>query len=157
MSQSEAINALAKGGRTNLLGLILRLAARVPFLFIAGRLYGPDIVGRYALAVLAIEFAALVSTLGLKRGLAQALASTDRPHSHVVWDAMLVALFAGLIAALALFFFPEAMYPNSRATGLEPLVGFVAIAIAWSDVSLAALAYRLNVAAQVKARAVVDT
>jgi len=156
MSRSEAIDALAKGGRTNILGLILRLAARVPFLFIAGRLYGPDIVGRYALAVLAIEFAALVSTLGLKRGLAQALASTDRPHSHVVWDAMVVALLAGIVAGLLLFFFPEAMFPNSRATGLEPLIGFVAIAIAWSDVSLAALAYRLNVAAQVKARAVIE-
>jgi O-antigen/teichoic acid export membrane protein len=156
MSQSDAIDALAKGGRTNILGLILRLAARIPFLFIAGRLYGPEIVGRYALAVLVIEFAALVSTLGLKRGLAQALASTDRPHSHVVWDAMVVAFIAGLIAALILYFFPQAMYPNSRVTGLTPWVGFVAIAIAWSDVSLAALAYQHNVAAQVKARAVIE-
>jgi O-antigen/teichoic acid export membrane protein len=156
MSQSEAINALAKGGRTNILGLILRLAARVPFLFIAGRLYGPEIVGRYALAVLVIEFAALVSTLGLKRGLAQALASTDRPHSHVVWDAMVVAFVAGLIAALILLAFPQAMYPNSVVSGLSPFVGFVVIAIAWSDVSLAALAYQHNVAAQVKARAVIE-
>jgi hypothetical protein len=41
--------------------------------------------------VLVIEFAALVATLGLKRGLAQALSKTDRPHAHVVWDAMAVA------------------------------------------------------------------
>ena len=34
------IAALAKGGRTNFLGFLLRLAARLPFLFIAGRMYG---------------------------------------------------------------------------------------------------------------------
>ncbi|NWM24637.1 lipopolysaccharide biosynthesis protein, partial [Escherichia coli] len=97
-SGGEDINALAKGGRTNILGFVLRLAARLPFLFIAGRAYGPDIVGRYAIAVLVIEVAALLATLGLKRGLAQALAGTDRPHAHVVWDAMVVALIASLIA-----------------------------------------------------------
>ena len=42
------IAALAKGGRTNFLGFLLRLAARLPFLFIAGRLYGADALGRWA-------------------------------------------------------------------------------------------------------------
>lgn len=32
---------LAKGGRTNIGGFVLRLVARLPFLFVAGRLYGP--------------------------------------------------------------------------------------------------------------------
>ena len=36
----EDIAALAKGGRTNFFGFLLRLAARMPFLFIAGRFYG---------------------------------------------------------------------------------------------------------------------
>jgi hypothetical protein len=30
------LNTLAKGGRTNFFGFLLRLAARLPFLFIAG-------------------------------------------------------------------------------------------------------------------------
>ncbi|HSX55163.1 MAG TPA: lipopolysaccharide biosynthesis protein, partial [Sphingomonas sp.] len=64
--QSDDIAALAKGGRTNIFGFILRLAARLPFLFIAGRLYGPEIVGRFALAVVVVELAALLATLGLK-------------------------------------------------------------------------------------------
>ena len=88
---NKANLALAKGGRTNIAGFALRLLARLPFLFIAGRLYGPDIVGRFALAVVVVEFAALVATLGLKRGLAQALTGTDRPHVDVAWDAMAVA------------------------------------------------------------------
>ena len=45
------IAAIAKGGRTNLLGFPLRLMARIPFLFIAGRLYGEDALGRFASAL----------------------------------------------------------------------------------------------------------
>ena len=43
---------LAKGGRTNFFGFLLRLAARLPFLFIAGRIYGPELLGRFAYAVI---------------------------------------------------------------------------------------------------------
>ena len=39
------IAQLAKGGRTNFFGFLLRLAARLPFLFIAGRWYGADVLG----------------------------------------------------------------------------------------------------------------
>lgn len=152
----DDIAALAKGGRTNIFGFLLRLLARLPFLFIAGRLYGPDIVGRFALAVVVVEFAALVATLGLKRGLAQALTATDKPHVCVVWDAMAVAFVASILASAILFLFPQAMYPNSELYGAERFLSLVVVAIAWSDVSLAALAYRLNVKATVTARAVVE-
>jgi hypothetical protein len=37
--------ALAKGGRTNFLGFLMRLAGNIPFLFIAGRLYGAASLG----------------------------------------------------------------------------------------------------------------
>ena len=69
----DDIAALAKGGRTNIFGFLLRLAARLPFLFIAGRWYGADALGRFAYAVLVVEFIAQIATLGLKRGLAGAL------------------------------------------------------------------------------------
>lgn len=152
----DDIAALAKGGRTNIFGFALRLAARLPFLFIAGRVYGPEIVGRFAIAVLVVELAALLATLGLKRGLAEALSKTDRPHAHVVFDALLVALIASLIGSAVLFVFPQIMYPNSEVIGLERLLPLVIFAVAWSDVMLAALAYRLNVKAAVTARAVVE-
>src|SRR3546814_6599131 len=85
-SQQDDIAALAKGGRTNIFGFLLRLAARLPFLFIAGRWYGADALGRFAYAVLVVEFIAQLATLGLQRGLAGALAQTKRPHSHVVTE-----------------------------------------------------------------------
>ncbi|MES2754867.1 MAG: lipopolysaccharide biosynthesis protein [Pseudomonadota bacterium] len=155
-ASTDDIGALAKGGRTNIAGFALRLLARLPFLFIAGRIYGADLVGRFALAVVVVELAALVATLGLKRGLAQALSTTDRPHVDVVWDALAVALGASLAASAVLFAFPEIMYQDNTASWIERLLPLIAVAIAWSDISLAALAYRRDVKATVTARAVVE-
>jgi len=150
------IDTLAKGGRTNIAGFILRLAARIPFLFIAGRFYGPDLVGRFAIAVVVVELAALLSTLGLKRGLAQALSQSDDPPSNIVWDALALAFVVSMLASAVLIAFPQIMYPNSAIGGLDRFFPCIIVAVAWSDVSLAALAYRLNVKAAVTARAVVE-
>lgn len=161
MTETGAANndiaELAKGGRTNMFGFVLRLAARIPFLFIAGRMYGPDALGRFAYAILVIELAAQLATLGLKRGLAQQLATAeDRPHAHVVFDGLLVAGVASALAACFLIAVPQLMFPNSALNGLDRLLPLVIFALAWSDVSLAALAYRHNVAATVRARAVIE-
>jgi O-antigen/teichoic acid export membrane protein len=148
--------ALARGGRINFFGFCLRLAARLPFLFIAGRIYGATALGRFAYAVLIVEFAAQLATLGLKRGLAQQLAHTDKPHACIAWDALIVAAAGSAIAMAILITFPEAMYPNSSIEGLDRLLPITVIALAWSDIMLAALAYRNDVASTVRARAVVE-
>ena len=153
---NEDLAALAKGGRTNFLGFLLRLAARLPFLFVAGRIYGAEALGRFAYAILVVEFAAQIATLGLKRGLAQQLSSTDKPHVCVVWDGMLVAFLASAVATVILILFPGMMFPNSPIHGLEWLLPLVVFAVAGSDVALAALAYRHNVQATVTARAIVE-
>ena len=150
------IAALAKGGRTNFFGFLLRLAARLPFLFIAGQLYGPELLGRFAYAVIVIEFAAQLATLGLKRGLAEQLSTTDKPHSCIVMDAIVAALLASAIATIILMVFPQAMFPTGDLYGAEWLLPLVIFAIAGADVALAALAYRHNIAATVKARAIVE-
>ena len=149
--------ALARGGRINFFGFILRLLARLPFLFIAGRIYGAEALGRFAYAVLIVEFAAQLATLGLKRGLAQQLSqTTDKPHVWIVWDALLVAAVGSAIAMTLLMLFPQAMYPNSEIAGLDWLLPVTIFALAWSDITLAALAYRHDVGATVRARAIVE-
>jgi O-antigen/teichoic acid export membrane protein len=148
--------ALARGGRINFFGFVLRLAARLPFLFIAGRVYGAEALGRFAYAILIVEFAAQLATLGLKRGLAQQLAATDKPHACVVWDALLVAALGSALAMAILMVFPQAMFPNSAITGLEWLLPITVIALAWSDIMLAALAYRHDVTSTVRARSVIE-
>ena len=148
--------ALAKGGRTNVFGFLLRLAARIPFLFIAGRIYGPEALGRLAYTVIVIEFAAQLATLGLKRGLAFQLTSEERDASHIVWDAMLVVLAASAVFTALLVAFPQAMFPNSEIRGLDQMMGGLVFIIAATEIMLAALAYRFDVAATVRARALVE-
>jgi O-antigen/teichoic acid export membrane protein len=153
---SADLAALARGGRINFFGFILRLLARLPFLFIAGRMYGAEQLGRFAYAVLILEFASQLATLGLKRGLAQQLARTDKPHVCVVADALLVAAIGSAVAMTVLALFPQAMFPNSEIHGMEWALPVTIFALAWSDICLAALAYRHDVGATVRARAVVE-
>jgi O-antigen/teichoic acid export membrane protein len=148
--------ALAKGGRTNIFGFLLRLAARVPFLFIAGRFYGPAAMGRLAIAILVVEFAAQLATLGLKRGLALQLTDDARDPGHSVWDAMLLVLIVATPLTALLIAFPQAMFPNSTINGFDRLLPLVIFAFAGTDIMLAALAYRFNVRASVTARAIVE-
>ena len=153
---SADLAALARGGRINFFGFVLRLMARLPFLFIAGRMYGAEQLGRFAYAVLIVEFAAQLATLGLKRGLAQQLARTDKPHVCVVADALLVAAIGSAVAMTILAIFPQAMFPNSEITGMEWALPVTVFALAWSDICLAALAYRHDVTSTVRARAIVE-
>ena len=147
---------LARGGRLNVFGFVLRLAARLPFLFIAGRIYGADSLGRFAYAVLTVEFAAQLAALGLRRGLAQMLANSKRPQSWVVADALLVAAVGSAIGMAILFAFPRAMYPTTVIHGMDRMLAITVIAISWTDIALAALAYHDDVASTVRARSIVE-
>ncbi|MGN6850631.1 MAG: lipopolysaccharide biosynthesis protein [Sphingomicrobium sp.] len=148
--------SLARGGRLNVFGFVLRLAGMVPFLFIGGRIYGPAALGRFAYAVLAVEFAAQVSALGLRRGLAQLLANGKKPQAWIVADAMLVAAIASAVGTAILVLFPKAMYPTTQVHGLDRLLAITVLAISWTDIALAALAYHNDVASTVRARSVVQ-
>ncbi len=155
-AEQQDIAALAKGGRTNFLGFLLRLAARIPFLFIAGRLYGAEDLGRFASATIAVELAAQLSTLGQKRGLAQQLARDDRDGAEVVADALLLSGFVAAVLAALLYAFPAPMFPSGHFTPLQRLLPLTVLPIALGDIALAALAYRFDVGATVRARSVVE-
>ncbi len=155
-TDEEDIQALAKGGRTNVFGFLLRLAARIPFLFIAGRLYGPEALGRFAYAILIIEFAAQLASLGLRRGLAELLAKDDRPHAHMIADALFAAMAASAVGAAFLIMLPELMFPNSGINGLDRFLPLAIFAIVGTDIALSALAYKFDIASTVRARAIVE-
>jgi hypothetical protein len=124
---------LARGGRLNVFGFVLRLIARLPFLFIAGHYYGAAALGRFAYAVLTVEFAAQLAAFGLRRGLAQQLADATKPHVCVIADAMLVAAIGSAIGMTILGFFPQAMFPNSPVYGLDWLLPVTVFAITGSS------------------------
>lgn len=148
--------ALAKGGRTNFFGFILRLIARLPFLYVAGRWYGPEAVGRFAFAVLVIELVAQLATLGLKRGLAEQLSAPGADHRIVVWDGMFVAFLASAAGSLILFLFPQLMYPAGGIDSADRWMPLLVFAIAGTEIALAACAYRFDIGATVRARAIVE-
>lgn len=150
--------ALARGGRTSFIGYVLRLAARFPFLFIAGRLYGAEALGRFAYATMVVELVAMLATLGLKRGLAEDMAHRGNPdgESHALYDALLLSLLASLGGAALLIAVPQIVFPSGDVTGWGRLFPLIIIAIVVSDICLAALAFRHDIAATVRARSLVE-
>ncbi|MEO6041624.1 MAG: oligosaccharide flippase family protein [Croceibacterium sp.] len=149
--------ALARGGRTNLMGFVLRLAARMPFLFIAGRLYGAAALGRFASALVVIELTAMVCTVGEKRGLAQRLSEAPEAKPvQLVFDGLTLALIAAAIGALGLWLVPAPMFPSGHYSQTDRLVVLAIPALALTEIMLAAQAYRFDIGATVRARAVVE-
>ncbi|WP_121115476.1 lipopolysaccharide biosynthesis protein [Croceibacterium ferulae] len=154
--------ALAKGGRTNLIGFMMRLAARLPFLFIAGRLYGAEALGRFASAVIIVELVAMLCTVGEKRGLAQRLAEEPsaedggRAPEAVIADGLLLATISGVLAAGVLWLVPQPMFPSGLYTQADRLMVLAIPALALTEILLAAQAYRFDIAATVRARAIVE-
>ena len=150
----DDLQALAKGGRTNIAGFFMRLIARIPFLIIAGQWYGAEALGRLAYAIIIVEFAAQLATLGLKRGLALHL--TGEGKENGAWDGLVVVLLATFPLTALLMTFPQIMFPNSTINKLDYLLPLIVPALAASDLMLSALAYRFDVGATVRARAIIE-
>jgi O-antigen/teichoic acid export membrane protein len=157
-TEQTDIAALAKGGRTNFYGFLLRLAARLPFLFIGGRLYGAEELGIFASAVVVIELVSTLGTMGQKRGLAQQLSQQEggEAHSHAIADAMLLSLITSSLICAALWLFPQPMFPSGEENWIERLLPLAIIPFCLTDVALAAVAYRYDVGSTVWARAIIE-
>ncbi|MDE1916516.1 MAG: oligosaccharide flippase family protein [Sphingomonadales bacterium] len=148
--------ALAKGGRTNFFGFLLRLAARMPFLFIAGRLYGAAALGRFAYATVIVELAGQLCTLGQKRGIAQRLAEEKQHTANIVADGILLSMMIAVATASFLWLVPDPMFPSGIYTDYDRLLVLTIFPTTFCDIALAALAYRYDVAATVRARSIVE-
>jgi len=155
-AHQKDIQALAKGGQTNFLGFLLRLVARIPFLIIASRWYGAESLGRFASALVVVELAAQLCTLGQKRGLAQRLSQDCEHPANSVADAMLLTSLLAVPSSVALYLFPEAMYPTGNFSEADRWLVLSILPLALTDIALAALAYRYDVATTVRSRAVVE-
>jgi O-antigen/teichoic acid export membrane protein len=150
------IAALAKGGRTNFFGFLLRLAARLPFLVIAGRLYGAEALGRFASAMVIIELAGQLCTLGQKRGLAQRLSEDERHPANIVADGMVLSLGIAIVMSVLLYLLPAPMFPSGHYSQIDRLLVTAIFPATITDIALAALAYRYDVGTTVRSRSVVE-
>lgn len=160
VERRDDIAALARGGRTNFIGFFLRLAARIPFLFIAGRAsaYGPAALGRFASALVVIELTAMICTMGEKRGLAQRLSDTEGEvlPANVIADGTILAVLASCAAALFFWFVPAPMFPGGKYSEIDRLMVLAIPPLTLTEIWLAALAYRLQLGPTVWSRAIVE-
>lgn len=147
---------LAKGGRQNVFGYVMRLVARIPFLVVGGRLYGAEDLGRFAYATMAIEFAAALALVGLKRGLALALARGRQPDAHVLADAVVLVAMVGSTIAGLLVLFPTLLFPEGLQSPTERWLALLVVLVALLDLLLAGLAWRRRIDVQVTSRALVE-
>lgn len=151
---------LAKGGRTNTLGFVIRLLGGLPFLFVGFRLYGVDEMGRFAVAFVVVEIVALICALGEKRGLAQRLTegTEDREGTptNLVFDGMLASLAFSAVACALLAAFPVILFPSGTNSDWDMWMIAAIPAFALTEILLAAQAYRYDIATTVRARAVVE-
>ncbi len=152
MSSAE----LASGGRQNVLGYVLRLVARIPFLVIGGRLYGAEELGRFAYATITVEFAAALALVGLKRGIALALARGRQPEPHVLADAMLLILGAGALIGGVLLALPTLLFPTGLRFEAERFLALLVLLIAVLDLLLSGLAFHKRIDVQVLSRSLVE-
>ena len=159
-SSQEDMATLAKGGRTNTLGFLLRLLGGIPFLFVGFRLYGVDEMGRFAAAFVVIEILALVCALGEKRGLAQRLREGEEDHegpeANLVFDGMLTSLLFSLVACAILLAFPVLIFPSGTNSTWDMWMIAAIPAFALTEILLAAQAYKYDIATTVRARALVE-
>ncbi|MEO1489515.1 MAG: lipopolysaccharide biosynthesis protein, partial [Pseudomonadota bacterium] len=154
--------ALAKGGRANTMGFVVRMIARVPFLLIATRLYGLEALGRFASALVLIEVVGLICSLGEKRGLAQRLSvgsepgSEGTPEVNLVFDGMALALVWSAAACAILALFPAPMFPSGMNSPYDLWLIATVPAFALTEIMLAAQAYKYDIATTVRTRAIVE-
>src|SRR4051812_21661582 len=158
----DAGSLILRGAQATAAGFAARLAARLLFLFVAGRLFGPAPFGAYVLAVAAVELAVSVGSLGMKKVLFQRLDAAGggaRSPAHILLDAGLLVSLASLILAAgmmaAAWILPRPWLPAGAAAAVFALAPMVA-GQSLLDLFLAATRWRHAIRFEVLARSIVE-
>ncbi|PCI45799.1 MAG: hypothetical protein COB49_09565 [Alphaproteobacteria bacterium] len=117
---------LLKGAAANLFGFIVRLGARLPFLFVVALLYGKEIFGQYLFAVTSVETLGAVILFGFKRSLFHFfnddLHRGDRTAVYnTVLTAMVVCLGIGAAVIIPVYLWKDFLFqffPGDMAKGV---------------------------------------
>ncbi|MBV8687663.1 MAG: lipopolysaccharide biosynthesis protein [Alphaproteobacteria bacterium] len=158
---SDPGRMILRGAQATAAGFAGRLGARLLFLFVAGRLFGPAPFGAYVLAVAAVELAVSVGSLGMKKLVFQLLDGEKDPRAlpHVLLGAaLLVALASAALAAMlmaAALLLPPVFLPGGAGKALFLLAPMVA-GQSLLDLFLAATRWRHAIRYEVVARSLVE-
>lgn len=153
---------LARGAGVNYLGYVARLGSRVPFLFLAGLLYGEAAFGVYTFGITLVETAAAISLFGMKRSLFKLMSDETNETGHAykaITHGIVFALLAGLVTTVAvamgatliagLFRFPSAA---GALVIFAPAVLFIVI----SDILLITIRFTRQMRFEVYARSLAE-
>jgi O-antigen/teichoic acid export membrane protein len=158
---SGAQRLILRGGGSAGLGLLIRLGARLLFVFVAARLFGATLFGAYSVAVAGVELAVAVGGLGTKRILFKLLDDDagGRPPIHIVLDAALAVLGASLALA-GLIMGALALAPGAAAYGDTGWALFVLAPViagqALTDLFLAATRWKHRMQYEVVSRSIAE-
>lgn len=145
----------------NIGGFLLRMASRVPFLLIAGQLYGTARYGEYVLATALIESAAVIGNFGFKLTLFRFLheAEAERSAEQVMRHVLTLTLGLGLVLAATLWAASGPLALLFGMPGAAPKIAFLAWvipAIVLTDLLLAATWAKRVVHFEVIARSLIE-
>lgn len=153
---------LARGAGVNYLGFVVRLGARIPFLFLAGLLYGEAVFGEFTFGITVAETAAALALFGLRRSLfkfmSDAVAAGEDVHgpvAHGIAVAVPAGLVATLVVGLGAGWIAELLRLPSAAGTLLLLSAAVPL-IVLSDILLVAIRFTRQMRFEVWARSVAE-
>jgi len=159
--ERTARRLIMRGGWSSAAGFAVRLAARLIFLLVAARLYGPALFGAYLIALAIVEAAVVIAGLSMKRLLFQWLdgEDTDRAPFHVVLDACLLgggaSLVVGAVIMIAVLLAPAELIAPASAEALFILAPTILVQVLL-DVLLAATRWTHAIRYEVVARSLVQ-
>lgn len=150
---------IRRGSTLSLMGFAARLCARVPFLLIAGRLYGTAAYGEYVLMTAVVETAALLSSFGLKRTLFRCMDLNPDQTIAVIRHAIMIALGVSLLLSATIQVFAEEILALFSMAGGADKLAVLACAIpliSLTDVFLTATLSRRVMRYEVAVRSFVE-
>ena len=161
MTASAAQRLILKGGGSAALGFLIRLGARLLFVFMAGRLFGVALFGAFSIAVAVVELAVTLGGAGMKRQLFKLLDEErgGRSPPHIVLDGIVLVTLASLVCIApvmlgAVLIADDAMADKTAAALL--LLAPMILGQSLLDLLLAATRWTHKMRHQVWARSVIE-
>jgi len=150
---------IIRGAQANAAGFLVRFAARLIFLFVAGRLYGAGLFGAFVLAAALVELGVSLGSLSTKKTLFPLLErhadSPGRPLAHILIDAALLVTLVSLALAGMLMLGAILLAPPDTAAALIMLAPMIA-GQALLDLFLAAARWKQKVRYEVISRSLIE-
>jgi len=154
---------IMRGAQASAAGFAARLGARLLFLLVAARLFGPAAFGAFAVAVATVELVVAAGSLGTKKTAFQLLEGDSgepgrRPAHRLIDLALLVAgasVSLSLLVVAAALALPATMLAPATAAALI-LMAPMAAGQALLDLFLAATRWKQAIRYEVVARSVVE-